>query len=152
MTAHEIIPVPPDLGAVLAASSAYAEWAIAFPVPAPAPRVRRPGRIRRRAAALAAVTATAVLALAGCATHHAPAAAGTPWLPAQAAQVMHAAAHSEPAPRPTWDGQGMYPNDGIEPLCPATDAGHRAVAGSGADRFAVVCQFDGSEWAWGVAK
>ena len=60
-----------------------------------------------------------------------------------------------PGPAPPGDapglgGTGTYPNDGIEPLCPAADAGHVATVGTGSEAFRVVCAWDGSEYAWGV--
>ncbi len=70
-------------------------------------------------------------------------------IPAPAAELAPIPAQPQ---RPVWNGRGFYPNDGIEPLCPAADAGRRAVAGSGADRFTVVCGRDGSEFAWSVAR
>jgi hypothetical protein len=107
------------------------------------------------AARLAArVTASFAMAftvgtLAGCATGHAPAASGTPWLPAQASQVMHAAAAMVPQ-RPMWNGRGTWPDNGVEALCPAADAGHVATVGAGAHRFTVTCERDGRQFAWSV--
>ena len=151
-----IVAVPAELGQVLADTSAWNDWALTLPRPARAPRVRRPGRIHRRVVALAAVAATAVVTLAGCAAaHHAPAAPGTPWLPGQVREVVHAAAHLRPASgpaRPVWDGHGTYPNDGIEPLCPAADAGHVATVGTGPHAFRVVCAADGREYAWSATS
>ena len=78
-----------------------------------------------------------------------PAAVGTPWLPAQAARVMAAAGQLRTAPqRPVWDGKGFYPSDGIEPLCPAADAGHVATVGAGPHAFRAICARDGIEYAW----
>ena len=111
------------------------------------PRESR-GRVRcavKVAAGLLGIAAT----LAGCAAvHHAPAAAGTPWLPGQVRQVVHAAEHL----RPVWSGTGFYPANGVEPLCPGSAAGHVATVGSGPNAFTVTCAWDGSEFAWGVAK
>lgn len=53
--------------------------------------------------------------------------------------------------RPVWDGRGTY-DSGIEPLCPASLAGHAARAGDPGHLFTVTCAWDGSEWAWSVTR
>lgn len=52
-------------------------------------------------------------------------------------------------PRSAWDGRGTY-DSGTEPLCPAYLAGHSAMAGPRGHKFAVVCAWDGTEYAWGA--
>ena len=92
MTSFEPIPVaPPTLGEALAFPGAYPEPPAGLSAAVPARRVRRPGRVRRRMAVIAAVVAAA--GLAGCAAaYRAPAPAGTPWLPTQAARALQAVA------------------------------------------------------------
>ena len=90
------------------------------------PRVRRPGRILRKVATLAAVAVTAALTAIGGTT----------------------SAHA--AQRPVWDGVGTYAS-GVEPLCPASLAGHTAKAGPAGRKFVVTCEWDGSEYAWNAA-
>jgi hypothetical protein len=54
-------------------------------------------------------------------------------------------------PRPVWNGHGYYPSDGIQPLCPAADAGHHAVIGRGKHAFRVQCTWDDRMWLWDLA-
>ena len=150
------------IAAVVAAAS-LAGCAAAYRVPAPAGTPWLPTQAARALQAVAA---------AGCHTPTAPSGTtisvdqagnatapytgglgyrcdGGTWVRIPAPAAAPAPVPAQPQ-RPVWDGKGTYPNDGIEPLCPAADAGHHAVAGKGANRFAVVCAWDGSEFAWGV--
>ena len=121
---------PVDLGQALANPGIYMEWPAGLPAPAPAPRarrVRRPGRILRKVAALAAVAVTAALTVIGGTT----------------------SAHA--AQRPVWDGVGTYAS-GVQPLCPASLAGHTARAGAPGHRFTVTCVADGPVYVWDARR
>lgn len=52
---------------------------------------------------------------------------------------------SAPVDRPTWDGKGSYPDDGVMPLCVASNLDQVAETGHG---FVVRCVSDGVAYAW----
>lgn len=51
--------------------------------------------------------------------------------------------------RPVWDGQGAY-TSGVQPHCPARDAGHLAVIGTGPAALTARCDADGPVYVWDV--
>ena len=56
--------------------------------------------------------------------------------------------HPAASVRPVWDGYGTY-SSGVEPLCPARDAGNAARL---ADGTLVECVIDGRHYVWAAVS
>lgn len=139
MTGHEVAPIPPPmLGDVIANPGAYAEAIAAqtlsalfpsFPA-ARSPRVRRArrGAVRRLAVRVAVVAAVTV-------------------------SVVGCGGSARASVRPVWDGRSPHVwTSEADPVCWRSILGRHgwARAGEHGPRFRVVCQRDGSEYAWAV--